>query len=99
MNLKGISSVFFNLQKSTLNAICGVPEHLVILVCLRCLILTLFVVAGGTFEALWEVNAFHRCLILTLFAALGRTWPSMLDFDAICRGRRYFWKSLLAFDA
>ena len=25
--------------------------------------------------------------------------PSMLDFDAICRGRTYFWRSLLFFDA
>ncbi len=31
MNFDGISSVFFNLEKSTLNAICGVPEHLAIL--------------------------------------------------------------------
>ena len=80
------------LQKSTLNAICGVPEHLAILlfafdawfwcylwcskalghfiVCLRCLTLMLFVVAGHTFG--------------------GQCFSSMLDFDAICRGRKYF---------
>ena len=49
------------------------------IVCLRCLNLTLFVVAGCTFGS--------YC------------FSSMLDSDAICRGRRYFWKSLLAFDA
>ena len=83
------------------DAICGVPAHLAILlfafdawlwrylwcsralghfiVCLRCLTLTLFVVAGSTFRS--------HC------------FSSMLDFDAICRGRTHFWKSLLAFDA
>ena len=147
------------------DAICGVPEHLVILLfafdawfwCylswpdilleviafLWCLILMLFVVAGGTFEShclpsmldfaaicgvpkhlaillfafdawLWcylswpevllEVIAFLRCLTLTLFVVAGHTFGGhcfslMLDSDAICRGRRYFWKSLLAFDA
>ena len=49
------------------------------IVCLRCLILMLFVVAGHVFES--------DC------------FSSMLVFDAICRGRRYFWKSLIAFDA
>ena len=29
----------------------------------------------------------------------GHCFSWMLDFDAICRGRKYFWKSLLAFDA
>ena len=49
------------------------------IVCIRCLILTLLVVAGHTFG--------------------GHCFSSMLDSDAICRGRRHFWKSLLAFDA
>ena len=31
MNFEGISSVFFTLHKSILNAICGVPEHFDIL--------------------------------------------------------------------
>jgi len=73
--------------------ICGVPEHLAIvlfafdawswrymwcfralgyvIVCLRCLILMLFVVAGGTFRS--------HC------------FSSMLDSNAICRGRTFFW--------
>ena len=55
-------------------------------------------------DILLEVIAFLRCLTLTLFVVAGRTFggqcfSSMLDSDAICRGRRYFWKSLLAFDA
>ena len=97
MNFEGISSVFFTLHKSILNAICGVPEHFDILMfvfdvwfcCylswpdmflegiafLRCLILMLFVVAGGTFESHWL--------------------PSMLDFDAICGVPEH----LAAFDA
>ena len=48
------------------------------IVCIRCLILMVFVVAGHTFG--------DQCFSL------------MFDFDAICGGRRYFWKSLLAFD-
>ena len=88
-------------QKSTFNAICGVPEHLAILLFafefdfdrylswpdilleviafLRCLILMLFVVAGGTFES--------HCL------------PSMLDFDAICGVPEHLAILLFAFDA
>ena len=45
-----------------------------------------------------------RCLTLTLFVVFQSTWsfyclPSMLDFDAICRGRTRFSRSLLFFDA
>ena len=83
------------------DAICGVPEHLGILlfafdawfwcylswpealldfiVCLRCLILMLFVVAG-------HVSGSH-CL------------SSMLGFDGICRGRNTSGFYLFAFDA
>ena len=50
-----------------------------LIVCLRCLILMVFVVAG------------HLCG--------DHCFSSMLDLDAICRGRKDFWKSLLAFDA
>ena len=44
------------------------------------------------------------CLILMLFVVFQSTWSfyclhSMLDFDAICRGRTDFWRSLLFFDA
>ena len=49
------------------------------IVCLRCLVLMLFVV----FQSTWSFYCLH----------------SMLDFDAICRGRKHFWKSLFAFDA
>ena len=53
------------------------PEVLLdFIVCIRCLILMLFVVAG-------HVSGSH-CL------------SSMLDSDAICRGRKHFWRSLLA---
>ena len=101
MNFECISSVFFNVQKSTLNAICGVPEHLAILlfafdawfwrymwcsralghfiVCLRCLILTLFVVAGSTFAS--------HCL------------SSMLNFVGICGVPEHLVILLLSFDA
>ena len=55
-------------------------------------------------EVLLDFIAFLRCLILLVFVVAGQSWgdhcfSSMLDLDAICRGRRYFWKSLLAFDA
>ena len=77
------------LQKSTLNAICGVPEHLAIL---------LFAFDAWFWCYLWCSNALGhfivclRCLIWTLFVVAGRTsgdhcFSSMLDFDAICR----FW--------
>ena len=51
-----------------------------------------------------EGIAFLRCLILLLFVVAGQSWgdhcfSSMLNLDAICRGRRYFWKSLFVFDA
>ena len=83
------------------DAICGVPEHLAIL---------LFAFDAWLWrylswpEVLLEVIAFLRCLTLTLFVVAGHTFgghcfSSMLDFDAICRGRRYFCKSLFAFDA
>ena len=83
------------------DAICGVPTHLAIL---------LFAFDAWSWrylswpEVLLEVIAFRRCLTLTLFVVAGHTFGDhcfswMLDFDAICRGRRYFWKSLLAFDA
>ena len=82
-------------------AICGVPNAFVVL---------LFVVDAWLCRYLsWPagllmVVAFFRCLILTLFVVAGHTFgghcfSSVLDSDAICRGRRYFWKSLLAFDA
>ena len=89
------------LQKFTLNAICRGRRYFwksllafnawfwrymrcsralgYFIVCLRCLILMLFVVAGSTFRS--------HC------------FSSMLDSDAICRGRTYFWRSLLFFDA
>ena len=46
-------------------------------------------------EVLLQVTACLRCLTLTLYAVFQSTWlfyclSSMLDFDAICRGRRYF---------
>ena len=83
------------------DAICGVPEHLAIL---------LFAFDAWLWrylswpEVLLQVIAFLRCLTLTLFVVAGRSFGGhcfswMLDFDAICRGRRYFRKSLLAFDA
>ena len=83
------------------DAICGVPEHLAILLfafefdfeCylpwpdilleviafLRCLILMVFVVAGGTFES--------HCL------------PSMLDFDGICGVPEHLAILLFVFEA
>ena len=74
------------------DAICGVPEHLAILlfaldVCFRCYL--------SWPELLLEVIAFLRCLILTLFVVAGHTFGGhrfslMLDSDAICRGRKYF---------
>ena len=69
-----ISSAFLNLQKSTLNAICGVPEHLAIL---------LFAFDAWLWrylswpEVLLEVIAFIRCL----------TFSSMLFFDLFCSQR------------
>ena len=83
------------------DAICGVPEHLTIL---------LFAFDAWSWwylswpEELLEVVAFHRCLILTLFVVAGHQFGGhcfswMLDFDAICRGRKHFCKLLLAFDA
>ena len=55
-------------------------------------------------EVLLKVIARLRCLILSLYAVFQSTWlfyclSSKLDFAAICRGRKYFWKSLLFFDA
>ena len=49
-------------------------------------------------------RAAFRSRLCTLFVVAGRTFgghcfSSMLDPDAICRGRRHFWKPLLAFDA
>ena len=46
-------------------------------------------------EVLLKVIARLRCLILTLYAVFQSTWlfyclSSMLDFDAICRSRKYF---------
>ena len=74
------------------DAICGVPEHLVILlfaldVCFRCYL--------SWPEVLLKVVAFLRCLILMLFVVAGHTFGGhcfslMLDSDAICRGRRHF---------
>ena len=101
MNFECISSVFFNLQKSTLNAICGVPEHLVIL---------LFAFDAWFWcylswpEVLEEVIAFLRCLILMVYVVAGSTFeshclPSMLDFDAICGVPVHLAILLLAFDA
>ena len=89
MNFECISSVFFNLQKSTLNAICGVPEHWAIL---------LFVFDVWFWRYLSWPDIFWRSLLAfrsrlwTLFVVFQSTWPfyclpSMLDFDAICRGR------------
>ena len=56
------------------------------------------------FRALGHFTVCLRCLTLMLFVVFQRTWlfyclPSMLDFDAICRGRTGFWRSLLFFDA
>ena len=53
-------------------------------------------------EVLWKVMAYLWCLILMLYVVFQSTWPfyclpSMLDFDAICRGRMYFWRSVRAF--
>ena len=74
------------------DAICGVPEHLAILlfaldVCFWCYL--------SWPELLLKVIAFLRCLIWTLFVVAGQSWgddcfSSMLDLDGICRGRRYF---------
>ena len=55
-------------------------------------------------EVLLKVIARLRCLILSIYAVFQSTWlfyclSSKLDFAAICRGRKYFWKSLLFFDA
>ena len=99
MNFECILSVFFNLQKSTLNAICGVPEHLAIL--LFVFDLNLDAICGGRsyFEGISSnfltFRSCLRCLTLTLFVVAGHTFgghcfSSMLDSDAICRGRRYF---------
>ena len=44
-----------------------------------------------------EISRFLRIFKECSFG--GHCFLSMLAFDAICRGRRYFWKSLLAFDA
>ena len=71
------------------DAICGVPEHLAIL---------LFTFDAWFWcylswpEVLLEVIAFLRCLILTLFVVAGHTFgsqcvSSMLDSDVICRER------------
>ena len=101
MNFECILSVFFNLQKSTLNAICGVPEHLAIL---------LFAFDAWSWrylswpDTLLEVIAFLRCLILMLFVVAGGTFeshclPSMLDFDAICGVPEHLAILLFAFDA
>ena len=83
------------------DAICGVPEHLAIL---------LFAFDAWSWrylswpEVLLEVNAFLRCLILTLFVVAGHTFgshclPSMLDFDAICGVPAHLAILLFAFDA
>ena len=53
-------------------------------------------------EVLWKVIAYLWCLILMLYVVFQSTWPfyclpSMLDFDAICRGRMHFWRSVRAF--
>ena len=46
-------------------------------------------------EVLLKVIDCLRCLILMLFVVFQSIWlPSMLDLDAICRGRRYFYKSI-----
>ena len=55
-------------------------------------------------SALGPHRAAFRSRLWTLFVVFQSTWPfyclpSMLDFDAICRGRKHFWKSLLFFDA
>ena len=74
------------------DAICGVPEHLTIL---------LFAFDAWSWwylswpEELLEVIAFLRCLILTLFVVAGHTFgghcfSSMLDLDAIWRARHTF---------
>ena len=88
-------------QKSTLNAICGVPEHLAIL-------LFAFEFDFDRYlswpDILLEVIAFLRCLILMLFVVAGSTFeshcsPSMLDFDAICGVPEHLAMLLFAFDA
>ena len=77
--------------------ICGVPEHLAIL---------LFVFEAWLCcylswpEVLLEVIAFLRCLILTLFVVAGHLLEVIAcletsTLNAICRGLRYFCKSLL----
>ena len=62
-----------------------------VIACLRCLILMLFVVAGGTLES------YGLPLMLDLDAICGVPehlaiflFASMLDFDGICRGRMHF---------
>ena len=83
------------------DAICGVPEHLAIL---------LFTFDAWFWcylswpEVLLKVIACLRCLILMLFVVGARTWPlhclsSMLDFDAIYGGCAHLAIALLAFDA
>ena len=83
------------------DAICGVPEHLAIL---------LFAFDAWLWrylswpDILLEVIACRRCLTLTLFVVFQRTWPfyclpSMLDFDAICGVPEHLAILLFAFDA
>ena len=55
-------------------------------------------------SALGSHRAAFRSRFWPLFVVAGHTFGGhcfswMLDFDAICRGRRYFCKSLLVFDA
>ena len=78
-------SVFFNLQKLTLNAICGVPEHLAIL--LFDFDLNLDAICGGRsyFQGIslnfLTFRGCLRCLTLTLFVVAGHTFGGV-DFDA-----------------
>ena len=88
-NFEVFSSVFFNLQTSTLNAICGVPEHLAIL---------LFVfdvwfwrvssIAGGTFGS----QCFSSMLDLDAISR-GRTLFARFQFFSEVDFERYLWCS------
>ena len=54
-------------------------------------------------DIFWRSLLAFRSWLWPLFVVFQSTWPfyclpSMLDFDAICRGRTYFWRSLLFFD-
>ena len=92
MNFEGISSVFFTLHKSILNAICGVPEHFDILMFVFDVWFCCYLSWPDIF---WRSSFAFKNSFWLLFVVAGplqvlKIFVEKSILNAICRGRRYF---------